>query len=47
MIDLTDAKKVFLETYGCPYGAALHDDFKHFKEDKRFRVIRLEGINGT
>jgi len=30
--------KIFLETYGGPYGASLHDDFKISKEDKWFIV---------
>lgn len=33
--------KVFLKTYGWPYGASLHDDFDHFKDDKCFGVKGL------
>ena len=37
-------KKVFVETYGCPYGAVLHDDFEVPKEDKWLGVNNLEKV---
>ena len=37
-------KKVFVETYGCPYLPVLHDDSEDFKEDKRFIINRLYKI---
>ena len=36
-----DTKKVYLETYGCPYVASPHDDFEDFKADKWFGVKEL------
>lgn len=34
-------KKVFIQTWGCPYVASLHDDFESFKEDKWLGVNTL------
>lgn len=37
----TFSKKVYIETYGCPYVASLHDDFDDFKADKWLGVKGL------
>ena len=34
-------KRIFIEIYGCPYVAVLHDDFENSKEDKWFGVKKL------
>ena len=41
MMNQTKQNKIFIETYGCPYVALLHDDFEDIKEDKWLGVKGL------